>query len=54
MPVEFSVAAYRFGYSMIRGRYAISVEPHFRPVAPLARDDGSFDMAQLIRFAEQP
>jgi hypothetical protein len=27
--------------------------PDFRPVAPPARDDGSFDMA-LISFAEQP
>jgi hypothetical protein len=32
----------------------LSVEPNWRPVAPLARDDGSFDMPQLIRFAQQP
>jgi hypothetical protein len=32
----------------------LGVEPNFHPVAPLARDDGSFDMAQLIRFAKQP
>jgi hypothetical protein len=32
----------------------LSVEPNFRPAPPLARDDGSFDMAQLIRFAKQP
>jgi hypothetical protein len=32
----------------------LGVEPNFRPTVPLARDDGSFDMAQLIRFAKQP
>lgn len=32
----------------------LSVEPNWRPVAPMARDDGSFDMPQLIRFAQQP
>jgi hypothetical protein len=30
------------------------VEPNFKPAPLLARDDGSFDMAQLIRFAKQP
>ena len=32
----------------------LRVEPNFRPIKPMARDDGSFDMAQLIRFAKQP
>jgi len=32
----------------------LSVEPAWRPSAPLARDDGTFDMPQLIRFAQQP
>ncbi|MFP5370363.1 MAG: peroxidase family protein [Actinomycetes bacterium] len=32
----------------------LSVEPNWRPVTPMARDDGSFDMPQLIRFAMQP
>jgi hypothetical protein len=31
----------------------LSVEPNWGPVAPMARDDGSFDMPQLIRFATQ-
>jgi hypothetical protein len=30
----------------------LSVEPNWRPEPPLARDDGSFDMPQLIRFAK--
>ena len=32
----------------------LRVEPAWTPRAPLARDDGSFDMPQLIRFALQP
>lgn len=32
----------------------LSVEPAWQPQPPLARDDGSFDMPQLIRFAQQP
>jgi hypothetical protein len=32
----------------------LSVEPNWTPVAPMARDDGGFDMPQLIRFAMQP
>jgi hypothetical protein len=32
----------------------LGVEPNWTPVAPMARDDGSFDMAQLLRFAMQP
>jgi hypothetical protein len=32
----------------------LRVEPAWRPQAPLARDDGTFDMPQLIRFAQQP
>ena len=32
----------------------LGVEPNWTPVAPMARDDGSFDMPQLIRFAMQP
>ena len=32
----------------------VNVEPGWRPTAPLARDGGTFDMAQLIRFALQP
>jgi hypothetical protein len=31
----------------------LSVEPNWRPVAPMAGSDGSFDMPQLIRFAVQ-
>jgi hypothetical protein len=30
------------------------VEPGWRPQPPFARDDGTFDMPQLIRFALQP
>jgi len=32
----------------------LSFEPAWRPSPPLARDDGTFDMPQLIRFAQQP
>jgi hypothetical protein len=32
----------------------LRVEPGWRPQAPFARDDGTFDMPQLIRFAQQP
>ena len=32
----------------------LNVEPNWRPVAPLAKQDGDFDMPQLIRFALQP
>jgi Animal haem peroxidase len=32
----------------------LSVEPNWKPEAPLARDDGSFDMPRLIEFAKQP
>jgi len=32
----------------------LSVEPGWQPAAPLARDDGTFDMPQLIRFALEP
>jgi hypothetical protein len=32
----------------------LRVQPAWRPEAPFARDDGTFDMAQLIRFALQP
>jgi hypothetical protein len=32
----------------------LSVEPNWTPVKPMAKDDGSFDMPQLIRFAQQP
>jgi hypothetical protein len=32
----------------------LRVEPNFKPMTPIARDDGSFDMAQLLRFAKQP
>ena len=32
----------------------LSVEPNWRPVAPMAKDDGTFDMPQLLRFAMQP
>jgi hypothetical protein len=32
----------------------LRVEPAWRPQAPFARDDGSFEMPQLIRFALQP
>ena len=32
----------------------LNVEPGWHPVAPFARDDGTFDMPQLIRIALQP
>ena len=32
----------------------LSVEPNWTPVRPMAKDDGSFDMPQLLRFAMQP
>jgi hypothetical protein len=32
----------------------LSVEPNWKPVRPMARDDGGFDMPQLLRFAMQP
>ena len=32
----------------------LSVEPNWRPVAPMAREDKSFDMPRLISFATQP
>ncbi|KHL11215.1 UNVERIFIED_CONTAM: hypothetical protein LK11_43180 [Mumia flava] len=31
----------------------LGVEPNWRPMAPMARDDGSFDLPQLIRFAKE-
>ncbi|MBW9204992.1 hypothetical protein KV097_03485 [Mumia sp. zg.B17] len=31
----------------------LSVEPNWRPQAPMARDDGSFDLPQLLRFAKE-
>lgn len=34
--------------SYIRG------ESNFQPIRPMARDDGSFDMAPLIRSPKQP
>jgi hypothetical protein len=32
----------------------LSVEPNWKPAPPLARNDGTFDMPQLIHFAKQP
>jgi hypothetical protein len=32
----------------------LRVEPGWTPPPPFARDDGTFDMPQLIRFAQQP
>ena len=34
-------------------RCPTNVEPTGRPIKPMARDDGSFDMPQLLRFAKQ-
>jgi hypothetical protein len=31
----------------------LNVEPNWTPVPPMARDDGTFDMPQLLRFAKQ-
>jgi hypothetical protein len=31
----------------------LSVEPNWKPMAPMARNDGTFDMPQLIRLATQ-
>lgn len=37
IPVEFSVAAFRFGHSMIRNRYTLNYKPglDFKPIIPL-------------------
>ncbi|GAA1636722.1 heme peroxidase family protein [Saccharothrix algeriensis] len=42
MPVEFSVAAYRFAHSMIRGRYTVNSNVPSRPIftsTPIAESD---------------
>ena len=31
----------------------LNVDPNWTPVKPMARDDGCFDMPQLLRFAKQ-
>ena len=31
----------------------LNVEPNWKPVKPMAKDDGSFDMPQLLRFAKE-
>ncbi|MFD1827978.1 MULTISPECIES: peroxidase family protein [Mumia] len=31
----------------------LSVEPNWKPQAPMARDDGTFDLPQLLRFAKE-
>jgi hypothetical protein len=46
MPVEFSVAAYRFGHSQVRGRYSINTtvqgKPTFLPADQLPPKSNSF------------
>jgi Animal haem peroxidase len=56
MPVEFSVAAYRFGHSMIRPLYRLNTTVERRPIFSLDRRDGvpADDAADLGGFRRIP
>jgi Animal haem peroxidase len=43
MPVEFSVAAFRFGHSQVRPRYDLNLEVENRPIFMPGDDVGEFD-----------
>jgi hypothetical protein len=56
MPVEFSVAAFRFGHSMIRPEYRLNTTVERRPIFSLDRKDGAApdDAADLGGFRPIP
>ena len=56
MPVEFSVAAYRFGHSMIRPLYRLNTTIERRPIFTRDRHDGAYvdDAADLGGFRRIP
>ena len=43
MPVEFSVAAYRYGHSQVRDEYALNTDKSVSLFAPRGEDDGAAD-----------
>jgi len=56
MPVEFSVAAFRFGHSMIRPLYRLNTTVQRRPIFTRDSDDGAYvdDAADLGGFRPIP
>jgi len=56
MPVEFSVAAFRFGHSMIRPQYRLNTTVERRPIFSRDRGDGAHvdDAADLGGFCPIP